>query len=79
VRKELKYGWQIGNPERGALRIGDIVHKGEEIANLEAMKMETPIVAPFDAHIIDICVKLNDPVQEGQLIVVLEKHKEEKK
>jgi pyruvate carboxylase len=71
--------WRIGNPERGALRIGDIVHKGEEIANLEAMKMETPIVAPFDAHIIDICVKLNDPVQEGQLIVVLEKHKEEKK
>ena len=70
--------WRIGNPERGALRIGDIVHKGEEIANLEAMKMETAIVAPFDGQIIEICVKLNDPVQEGQLIAVLEKHTEEK-
>jgi pyruvate carboxylase len=65
--------WRIGNPERGALRSGDIVHKGEEIANLEAMKMETAIVAPFDAHIEEICVKLNDPVQEGQLLFVLEK------
>ena len=69
--------WRIGNPERGTLRAGDIVHKGEELANLEAMKMETAIVAPFDSQIVEICVKLNDPVQEGQLIVVLEKLKEE--
>ncbi|MFH1704024.1 MAG: biotin/lipoyl-containing protein [Nitrospirota bacterium] len=69
--------WRIGNPERGTLRAGDIVYKGEELANLEAMKMETAIVAPFDSQIVEICVKLNDPVQEGQLIVVLEKLKEE--
>ncbi len=69
--------WRIGNPERGTLRAGDIVNKGEELANLEAMKMETAIVAPFDSQIVEICVKLNDPVQEGQLIVVLEKLKEE--
>ncbi len=68
--------WRIGNPERGTLRAGDIVYKGEELANLEAMKMETAIVAPFDSQIVEICVKLNDPVQEGQLIVVLEKLKE---
>ncbi|MGB9715177.1 MAG: biotin/lipoyl-containing protein [Thermodesulfovibrionales bacterium] len=64
--------WRIGNPVRGTLKVGDIVHKGEEIANLEAMKMETPIVAPFDGQITEICVKLNDPVQEGQLLFVLE-------
>lgn len=69
--------WRIGNPERGTLRAGDIVNKGEELVNLEAMKMETAIVAPFDSQIVEICVKLNDPVQEGQLIVVLEKLKEE--
>jgi pyruvate carboxylase len=68
--------WRIGNPERGTLRVGDIVHKGEEIANLEAMKMETAIVAPFDAHIEEVCIKLNDPVQEGQLLFVLERLKE---
>lgn len=65
--------WRIGNPQRGAIKVGDIVHKGEEIANLEAMKMENAILAPFDAQIKEICVKLNDAVQEGQLLFVLEK------
>ncbi|MEW6068671.1 MAG: biotin/lipoyl-containing protein [Nitrospirota bacterium] len=65
--------WRIGNPERGTLKVGDIVHKGEEIANLEAMKMENAIISPFDGHIIEICVKLNDFVVEGQLLFVLEK------
>ncbi len=64
--------WRIGNPERGTIHVGDIVHKGEEIANLEAMKMENAIIAPFDARIKEICVKLNDSVVEGQLLFVLE-------
>lgn len=63
--------WRIGNPKRGTLKPGDIVHKGEEIANLESMKMENPIVAPFDAQIVEICVKLNQMVEEGQLLFVL--------
>ncbi len=65
--------WRIGNPERGALKVGDIVHKGEEIANLEAMKMENAIMAPFDAQIAEVCVKLNSFVVEGQLLFILEK------
>ena len=65
--------WRIGNPERGALRAGDIVHKGEEIANLEAMKMENAILAPFDGQIVEVCIKLNDTVREGQLLFVIEK------
>jgi pyruvate carboxylase len=65
--------WRIGNPERGTLRVGDIVHKGEEIANLEAMKMENAILAPFDAQIVEVCVRLNETVKEGQLLFVLEK------
>lgn len=65
--------WRFGNPERGAIRVGDIVHKGEEMANLEAMKMENVIVAPFDGQISEICVKLNETVQEGQLLFVIGK------
>lgn len=65
--------WRIGNPQRGTLKVGDIVHKGEEIANIEAMKMENTTVAPFDAQIAEICVKLNEPVVEGQLLFVLTK------
>jgi len=69
--------WRIGNPERGSLKTGDIVHKGEEIANLEAMKMENAILAPFSGEIQQICVKLNDFVEEGQLLFVLTELREE--
>lgn len=65
--------WRIGNPERGTIKAGDIVHKGEEIANLEAMKMENAIIAPFNGHVAEVCVRLNDTVQEGQLLFVLER------
>ncbi|NTV65248.1 MAG: biotin attachment protein, partial [Oscillochloris sp.] len=57
--------WRIGNPKRGTIQAGAVVHKGEEIANLEAMKMENAIIAPFDGKIAEVCVKLNDVVQEG--------------
>ncbi|NLZ38431.1 MAG: biotin/lipoyl-binding protein [Firmicutes bacterium] len=66
--------WRLGNPKRGALKVGDIVHKGEEIANIEAMKMETAVLAPFDAVVTEICVKVNDIVKEGQLLFVLDKN-----
>lgn len=65
--------WRIGNPDRGALKVGDIVHKGEEIANLEAMKMENVIVSPFNGQISEVAVKLNSFVIEGQLLFVIEK------
>jgi len=64
--------WRIGNPKRGVLKAGDIVHKGEEIANLEAMKMENILTAPFNGQIKEICAALNDSVQEGQLLFVIE-------
>jgi pyruvate carboxylase len=64
--------WRLGNPKRGDVAVGDIVHEGEEIANIEAMKMENAITAPVTGHITEICVDLNDPVIEGQLLYVLE-------
>ncbi len=64
--------WRIGNPERGVLKVGDIVHKGEEVANLEAMKMENVIIAPFEGQIKEVCVKLNDTVSEGQLLFTIQ-------
>lgn len=68
--------WRIGNPERGPVRAGDIVHKGEEIANLEAMKMENAIFAPYDAQITEIAVHLNQMVKQGQLLFALEEVRE---
>ena len=63
--------WRIGNLRRGPLKVGDIIYKGEEIANIEAMKMENAVSAPFDGQIVEISVKLHDIVQEGQLLFVL--------
>jgi pyruvate carboxylase len=63
--------WRIGNPGRGMVREGDIVRKGEEIANLEAMKMENAILAPMDGQITEVCVRLNERVQEGQLLFII--------
>ncbi len=63
--------WRIGNPERGALKVGDLVCKGEEIANIEAMKMENAVTAPFNGQIEEICTKLNDIVQERQALLVI--------
>lgn len=71
--------WRIGNPKRGILKVGDIVHRGEEIANLEAMKMENIVVSPLDGCIKEICVKLNASVQEGQLLFVIGEYKDEVK
>jgi pyruvate carboxylase len=63
--------WRIGNPERGLVKEGDIVHRGEEIANLEAMKMENAILSPMDGQITEVCVRLNESVQEGQLLFLI--------
>lgn len=63
--------WRIGNPERSTLKVGDIVRKGEEVANIEAMKMENAVSAPFDGQIEEVCAKLNETVQEGQILLVI--------
>ncbi|MDH5717801.1 MAG: biotin attachment protein [Spirochaetia bacterium] len=65
--------WRIGNPSRGTLHEGDIIHKGEEICNLEAMKMENAVTAAFNGKIKEICINLNDTVKENQLLFVIEK------
>lgn len=66
--------WRIGNPQRGPIHVGDVVHKGEEVVNLEEMKMEHAILAPFSGRIVEVCINLNDVVKEGQLLFVLEKN-----
>ena len=48
--------------------IGD----GDEVAFVEAMKMEIPVTAPAAGKLKTILVKLDDVVAEGQTIAILE-------
>ncbi len=35
--------------------------------------MENAILAPFDGQIAEVCVRLNESVREGQLLVTIER------
>jgi len=63
--------WRIGDKDR-VLKIGDIVREGQEILNIEAMKVETAVLAPIYGVIKEIAVRLNEAVIEKQLLMVLE-------
>ncbi|TDU28375.1 pyruvate carboxylase [Panacagrimonas perspica] len=67
----------IGAPMPGmvvrvAVAQGASVAKGEPLAVLEAMKMETVIAAPRDARIVKVHVKSGTPVNTKDLMIELE-------
>ena len=62
--------WRIGDKDR-ALKVGDIVKQGQEIMNIEAMKIETAVLSPMHGVVKEIPVKLNEAVVERQLSMVL--------
>ena len=51
---------------------GDKVKQGQPVAILEAMKMETNVLATQDGSVEKIYVKEGDSVKSGQLIARLE-------
>ena len=53
------------------VKVGDTVKEDDEIAMLEAMKMENPIYAPADGTVTDVKVKANDSVETEQVLMVL--------
>jgi biotin carboxyl carrier protein len=52
--------------------VGASVADGDDIALVEAMKMEIPVAAPAAGKLKSILVKLDDVVAEGQAIAILE-------
>lgn len=55
-------------PVEAGTTIGD----GDEIAFVEAMKMEIPVTASAAGKLKAILVKLDDVVAEGQVVALLE-------
>ena len=54
------------------VKVGDMVKEDDEIAILEAMKMENPLVAPVSGKIIELNVAPNSMVETGKVIAVIE-------
>ena len=51
--------------------VGGSVGDGDDIAFVEAMKMEIPVPSPASGTITSILVKLDDVVAEGQAIAIV--------
>ena len=62
-------------PEPGApafVRAGDSVSEGQTILIIEAMKVMNPIRAPFSGTVKQIVIKDAQPVEFGEVLMVLE-------
>ena len=51
---------------------GATVSDGDEIAFVEAMKMEIPVTSTTAGRIKAILVKLDDVIAEGQVVAIIE-------
>jgi len=51
---------------------GASVGDGDDIAFVEAMKMEIPVASPAAGKLKSILVKLDDVIAEGQAVAILE-------
>ena len=63
------------SPEPGApafIRVGDRVTKGQTLLIVEAMKTMNPIPSPRDGTVQKIAVENGQPVEYGEILVVLE-------
>ncbi len=67
--------WRIGTKDR-LLKPGDRLRRGEEVMNIEVMKTENAVKTPVAGVLKEICVKVNERVEEGQLLAVVG-HEEE--
>lgn len=52
--------------------VGDEVSEGAQVAIVESMKMEIPVVAPVAGRVVAVPVTEGQIVQEGDVVVELE-------
>ena len=69
-------GAEVTSPVPGTLtkllvKEGDVVKKGQQIAILEVMKMESPVPSPADGIVGKIAVRQGEQVVTGQLLMTL--------
>jgi biotin carboxyl carrier protein len=54
------------------VEVGGSIGDGDDIAFVEAMKMEIPVASPAAGTLKSILVRVDDVVAEGQLVAIIE-------
>ena len=70
---DAKEPGHVGAPFRGvaevAVTAGDAVTKGQALATIEAMKMETHVTAPIGGTVVRVCIDGSTAVEAGDLLL----------
>jgi acetyl-CoA carboxylase biotin carboxyl carrier protein len=53
-------------------KVGDDISEGDTLMILESMKMEIPVISTESGKLVEITVKEEEPVAEGQTVAVIE-------
>ncbi len=62
----------VGKIVSVTVKVGDRVEEDNQVAVLEAMKMEMPIVAPISGVVKEICVSAGQEVEAEATIAIIE-------
>jgi acetyl-CoA carboxylase biotin carboxyl carrier protein len=62
----------VGKIVSVSVKVGDKIKEDDQVAVLEAMKMEMPVVAPATGTVKEICVAPGQEVEAEAVIAVIE-------
>jgi acetyl-CoA carboxylase biotin carboxyl carrier protein len=62
----------VGKIVSVSVKVGDKIKEDDQVAVLEAMKMEMPVVAPVTGMVKEICVAPGQEVEAEAVIAVIE-------
>jgi len=62
----------VGKIVSVSVKVGDRIQENDQVAVLEAMKMEMPIVAPITGTVKEVSVKAGQEVEAEAVIAVIE-------
>lgn len=62
----------VGKIVTVSVKVGDMVKEEEQVAVLEAMKMEMPVLSPVNGVVKEVCVSTGQEVDADTTIVVIE-------
>ena len=62
----------VGKIVTVTVKVGDKVNEDDQVAVLEAMKMEMPVVAPITGTVKEVCVIPGQEVEAEAVIAVIE-------